>query len=283
MIRQRRDDLDPIDHPEVEDPATRVVIAAGASLLRLDWLTLDLAYRQGIVPGDESRTSYQRLAGALSFTAGPVHGGATAGGDFALGLVDEISAEIYYRPIRWIRLGVGGRYDAPVFDTDSIFVAFWSEPAIEGDLVVELRPLTDLYFGATGYIRDVSFTDEAGDDPDTLGYGGSIYTRLRWRWLRGEVRARLGEGYGGQRLGVTWRFVASVPRYGLDFDFRGTLLSLVEDLPPNERRVSVGYVIGARYEMSREAAILFEFEHNASHAMGQQFRFLALLDLGFWI
>ena len=283
VVRVRRDGLDPEEHREVEEPPTRVVVAAGASLIRLDWMTLDLAYRQGIVPGDESRTSYQRLAGDFTFTAGPVDGGAAAGGDIALGLVDEVSAEVGVRPIRWMRLSLGGRYDAPVFDTDSIFVAFWSEPAVEGELDVELRPLDRLVFGATGYVRDVSvFADDSGD-PSSLGYGGAIYTRLRYRWLMGEVRARLGEGFGGQRVGVVWRIVASIPRAHLGLDFRGTLLGLREDIPPHGNRVSFGYVVGARYQMSPEAAVVFELEHNGSHDLGHQLRFLALLDLGFWL
>jgi hypothetical protein len=283
VIRVRRDELDSTEFLEVEEPATRVVIGAGASLVGLDWLSVDLAFRQGIVPADETVTSFQRLAGVVDFAAGPVHGSAVAGGDLALGLVDEIGAEVSVRPLSWLRLGLGGRYDAPVFDMDSIFVAFWSEPSIEGELVAELMLWRGLRLGASGYIRDVSFLQPEGDDPETLGYGGAVFGRFAWRWLRGELKARLGDGYGGLRLGVIWRMSALIPRYGLGFDFRGTLLGVREDIPPYERRVSLGYVIGARYQMSREAALLLEFEHNASQQLGQQLRFLALLDLRFWL
>lgn len=283
VIRARRDDFDEEQSPEVRDPPTRVVIGAGASLIGLDWLGIDLAYRQGVIPGDEAVTSYQRLAGLVAFEAGPVHGNAIAGGDLALGLVDQIGAEVAVRPLSWLRLGLGGRYDAPVFDTDSIFAVFWAEPSIEGELLAELLLLRGLRLGLSGYVRDVSFLQPEGDDPETLGYGGAVFGRVAWRWLRGEIKARLGHGYGGLRLGVMWRFAALIPRYGLGFDFRGTLLGLREDVAPYERRVSVGYVIGGRYQMSEEAAILLEFEHNASHDRGHQLRFLALLDLGFWL
>ena len=93
----------------------------------------------------------------------------------------------------------------------------------------------------------------------------------------------MGFGYGGRRIGVIGRLVAAPSGRRFSFDLRGIVLGLQEDLEPQRRMISLGYVVGARYQMSRDAAVLFEFEHNGSEALGQQFRVLALLDLGFWI
>lgn len=286
VVRVRRDDIDEGTRSEVQEPLTRVVLAGGASLTGYDWLTADLAFRQGFVPGDQARTSFQRLAGSVGFDAGIVQGGALASGDLALGLVDEISAELAVRPLRWLLVGVGGRYDAPVFDTDSIFAAFWADPAVQGQLRLQVTPMPGLQFGALGLVRRLGLlvgNENDAPDADALRGGGEAYARLRLGRYSGDLRAKLADGHGGRRAGLAARFGALLPGDRVSVDLRGTLLGLRDDLAPNEHRVVLGYVVGARYAMSREASLLFELEHNHSRALGHGLRFLAMLDLGFWI
>lgn len=285
IARQRRDDFASDQFLEIEDTPTRVVIAAGASLMDLDWLSADISFRQGIEPSDDSSTSYQRLAGVVSFNTGRFRGGLQAGGDFALGMLDRLAIELGVRPTSWLRVSLLGQYDAPVFDVHSIFAAFWSEPSIDGELRLEFRPFQRFVVGLSGIVRQTGVQLRGGNisDVDGLRYGGSLYSRLRWRWLMAELRGRVGLGFGGQRIGAIARVLASIPRNPLSFDFRGIIFSTREDLEPEEAIISYGYVVGARYELSDDASILFELEHNASEELGQQFRFLAMLDLGVWI
>jgi hypothetical protein len=285
VLRMRRDDVYAEDFLEFQDPALRVVAAGGLSLIGFDWLDADLAYRQGIVPEDGGRTSYQRLAGTASVTAGMFRGALVAGGDLALNALDEVSLELGVQPLRWLVVSLAGRYDAPVFDTDSIFVAFWSDPALDLELLARFRPINGLELGLLGNVRQAGLDDQSGDvfDADELGYGGEVYGRIRWSWLQGELRGKVGLGFGGRRIGVIGRLVATPRGQRVSFDLRGMVLGLRDDLDPDDHQISVGYVVGARYRVTRDAAILFEFEHNSSDELGQQFRFLTLLDLGVWL
>lgn len=285
VLRVRRDELFAEDYPEFLPPPTRVVVAGGLSLIDFDWVTAEVAYRQGIIPEDGGRSSYQRLAGTASVSAGPFRGGLVAGGDLALGRLDELSLELGVRPVSWLAIGLLGRYDAPVFDIDSIFAAFWSDPSLDFELKFGFRLLPGIELGISGLVRQVGFLAPEGDafDEEGLRYGGQAYGRIRWRWLRAELRGRIGLGYGGRRVGVIGRLVATPSGRWVSIDLRGILLGLREDLQPQQHTITLGYVIGARYQLDRDAALLFEFEHNSSHEMGQQFRFLALLDLGLWI
>ncbi len=285
VLRMRRDDLFPEDYAEFEEPATRFVIAGGASLIDVDWLTVDVAYRQGIVRSEESQTSYQRVAGAASLRAGLFRGGVIAAGDLALAEIDELTVELGVRPSSWLRVDLVGSYDAPVFDTDSIFAAFWSDPALDVSLRLETRLTPGFVLGASGLVRQVGFLS-ATDEPfdvDGLRYGGTAYGRLHRRGLSGEIRGRMSLGYGGRRVGVTAHFAARLPRTPVSLDLRGIVLGLRDDLEPEDHLITLGYVFGARYRLSHDAALIFELEHNASHRLGQQFRFLVLLDLGVWI
>lgn len=285
VLRLRRDGLHADQFPEFEDPALRVVAAAGLSLEGFDWIAADLAYRQGVVPGDGGRTSYLRLAGAASVTAGMFRGALVAGGDLALGALDEVALELGVQPLRWLLVGLAGRYDAPVFDTDSVFVAFWAEPALDLELLVRFRPIGGLELGVLGTVRQAGLAGEGGRvfDADELGYGGELYGRIRWSWLQGELRGRVGLGYGGRRIGVIGRLVATPRGQRFSVDLRGMVLGLRDDLDPEDRQISIGYVVGARYRVTDDAALLFELEHNATDELGQQFRFLTLLDLGVWL
>jgi hypothetical protein len=285
VLRMRRDDLYDEDYLEFQEPALRVVAAGGLSLIGFDFLDVDLAYRQGIVPEDGGRTSYQRLAGTASVSAGMFRGALVAGGDIALARMDEVSLELGVQPLSWLLVSLAGRYDAPVFDTDSIFVAFWSDPSLDLELRLRLRPLSGLELGAVGSVRQAGFLEDGGEvfDAEGLGYGGELYGRIRWSWLQAELRGRVGLGFGGRRVGVIARIVATPRGQRLSFDLRGIVLGLRDDLDPGVRQISLGYVVGARYAMTRDAALLFEFEHNANDEVGQQFRFLTLLDLGVWL
>ena len=149
-----------------------------------------------------------------------------------------------------------------------------------------MAPLRGLRLGGLALVRQAGFLSPGDDselDPESFRFGGEGYARMRSGRYRGELRARLSDGFGGRRVGVDARFVARLPGDRVTLDFRGTLLGLREDIDPEEHAISLGYVAGARYRMSREATILFELEHNYSRDIGQQLRFLALLDLGFWI
>lgn len=285
VLHVRRDELFDDEHTEFLDPPTRVVVAGGLSLIDFDWVTAEVAYRQGIIPGDGGRSSYQRLAGVASVSAGPFRGGLVAGGDLALGRLDELSLELGVRPISWLAISALGRYDAPVFDIDSIFAAFWSDPSLDFELKLGFRLLPALELGLSGLVRQVGFLSPEGDafDEEGLRYGGQAYGRIRWRWLQAELRGRIGLGYGGRRVGVIGRLVATPSGRRMSLDLRGIVLGLRDDLQPADHRITLGYVVGARYQMDRDAALLFEFEHNSSHELGQQFRFLVLLDLGLWI
>lgn len=286
VLLMRRDELREDQHEEFGSPPARVVVGAGASVTDLGWLAVDLAYRQGIVVGDgDSRSSYQRLAGAAAVSRGPFRGELVVSGDFALAALDEVSLELGLRPLSWLRLELAGSYTAPVFDVDSIFAAFWSDPSLDLDLSVEFRPLEALILGVSGQVSQAGFMSLSGEvfDAEGLRGGATVFGALRWRWMLAELRGRLRMGYGGERIGATARFLARLPGQPLAFDFRGTVLALRDDLPPAETDMTLGYVIGARYRLSHDAALLAEFEHNRSEILGQQFRFLVMLDLGVWL
>jgi hypothetical protein len=264
-----------------------VVISGGARLIGLSWLSAEVAYRQGVVPGAELRTSYQRLAGSAAFEVGDyLRGGVLASGDLALGLVNELSAELSVRPWRLLRITAAARYDAPVFDTDSIFVAFWSDPALEGQLRADLTLVPGIVLSGAGLVRQVGFLAPDEDEALSSGalrFGGEGRARLQRGRFLGELRARIADGYGGRRAGADLRLAARLPGDRVTLDVRGTVLGLRQDVTPFDHQVSLGYVVGARYLMTREAALLFELEHNASRLLGQQLRFLVMLDMGFWI
>jgi hypothetical protein len=149
-------------------------------------------------------------------------------------------------------------------------------------LAVELVPHEALRVGGSAIVRDVELfgaSGEAASGSSALRFGGEGYARLRFDRYRGELRGRVSDGFGGRRVGVQGRFSARLPGERVSVDVRGILLGIRPDLQPREHQLSLGYVVGAEYQMSPEAALLFELEHNYGHLSGQQLRFLVLLDL----
>jgi hypothetical protein len=283
VLRQRRDQLDEDAHTEFEHPPTRALIAVGASLHEWDWLTVDLAYREGVVTSGKVRSSYRFLAGSASVAWGPLRGGLRVAGELASQRLTELSADFEIRPWRSLRLRLEGRYDAPFFDVDSIFAAFWADPALEGLLTATLRLWEGLHLGLSGLYRQLGFLAPDGQAFDSEGsrQGGELFGRWQWHWLAAQVRGRFEQGYGGQRLGATARLFARAPVRPFSADLRGTVLRHTEDLAPYQEVLTYGYVVGAHYRVRQNLAVTVELEHNANRLVGQQFRFVAFIDLGF--
>ncbi|ACY16079.1 hypothetical protein [Haliangium ochraceum] len=191
-----------------------------------------------------------------------------------------IEPEVYYR--------------APIFDADSIFNVFATEPYTDLRLTYELQPER---WPARGYVRGWARRYRPADDDEREAasgeyddWAGGAQLGLGYR-PRSEIETRLDlfheDGYGGRRSGgfggLGWQLARNTGVRG-----RVGLVSLDERTPDartNEvftlRDVHLALQAGASHRINAGVLVHVLLEHDLSRYDRDQVRLMALLDLAF--
>jgi hypothetical protein len=183
-------------------------------------------------------------------------------------------------------------YDAPTFDGDSIWNVFAAEP------FNDVRLSYDISLGRwRGYARAFTrfFQNETTTTNGTklpasldagVAYGGSLGARTDFKrgWVR--LDGYYQDGYGGLNAGVD--LAARLALYGdlftgLVAEGRVSYVHFQDDSRTIDHADSFGLEAGLRYSFTKGVTFHVLIEENVNRFYDSQFRFLALLDLSFWL
>ncbi len=185
----------------------------------------------------------------------------------------------------------------PLFDADSIFSVFGFEPMDDVSARIEVSPTDRLSFEADAMVRRYR-SDDASDPKNfnklatSLAPGGGLRARYKWANARLSVRGQGIMGDQGDRIGGDVLYERTLAkRWLLDLrlslwhfeDKLRTQAVQLNNLASNRSATSLGYVLGAGYQLSPEANAMLQFEHDTNRLVGQRFRLMAVVNVRTWL
>lgn len=190
------------------------------------------------------------------------------------------------------------RYSVPTWDGDSIFNVFSAEPFHDmhlsydgqprassgaplriGELAVHARAFARLF--RTGTPRSA----QGSPASETLApaFGGTLGARLTRRLGTVRLEAYGDGGYGGLRTGAELSGRLLLLRNTLGLEGRAMYLYWADDQRENNRSHSLALQAGVRYALVRGVLIHLLAEDNISRFYSTQLRFMAMLDLSYYL
>jgi hypothetical protein len=190
------------------------------------------------------------------------------------------------------------RYSAPTWDGDSIFNVFSAMPYHElklgydgklrkasgellrlGDLALYARAFARLFATATAH----GAPQGAGDSTLSPAFGGSIGARLSRRIGTLRLDAYGDGGYGGVRAGAELSGRLLLLRNTFGLEGRAMYLYWEDDQRESNRSHSGALQAGVRYAIVRGILLHVLAEDNINRFYSTQLRFLATLDLSYYL
>jgi len=252
------------------DEAPTPMVGVGFSVADVKWLDARFAWRRTFTPAsladdlvapDGTRGLStgidQELVSAtvaLRLADGKVTPSAAARYDLGLAQLSDVTAAVSWAITELHTVRAQYIRTVPVFDLDSIFNVFATEPIEDVRLVYEVRPgrYWTLYGRFQGRIFRADDT-AAGTDPDQRtrfgggGAGGATYRRRRFA-LRTDVFGL--DGVGGMRVGgdVDTRTHVVYDRFAIDG--RAYVLYYSDELVPDRKGWSVALQAGGNVRLA---------------------------------
>jgi hypothetical protein len=271
----------------------RLVTVIGAALVTRDlqFANYRLGYRRrfsgGAVDSEHlGLSAHQRIVEGLDVSG-------VANWDLFNGRFERLQATARWRPADFTEVELQYLRLLPSFDADSIFNIFTAFPLNDGNLRWRLYPSEHdrVYLGGmVRFFGNESYAEGTLTAPvDTIveawgGMAGWLHTfGPKGRDGRVSVDVAWQDGYGGRRiLGDAMGVWSIVPR---EWEVEGRLTAVDYDdaVKPERSTFSMGYQLGARYLIERQAAFALIFEHNMNAIQDHQVRLYAMVDLNLWL
>ncbi len=281
------------------DRASTPMVGAGFSLADVRWMDARFAYRRTWTPagladdlvapdgtrGLSTGVDQEFVSGtvALNLLRGRLMPTAALRYNLGASVLDNTSAALIWAmtPIHTVR----AQYirTIPIFDLDSIFNVFATEPIEDVRVVYEVRPSPEftLYGRFQGRVFRADKTAELGTRPDQrVSFGGGGGIGAAWRKRRFAARADLYGlgGYGGARIGgdLDTRTHLVYDRFALDA--RAYAVGYRDELVSGRRGYSVALQAGGNLRIAHGIYFNVVGEQMVTSFYRSAFRALGILS-----
>lgn len=291
MWRGDRAGLDAAAYTPFQQAAVAPVVALAAESAGLPWMNARVTYRRVDNTGDattnpfasairapytfsERRLSQERLGAGADATLRDV-GTARAGLVYDLhgAQLGDVYAGVETRPTKRLALSTDVDHARPLFDGDSIWSFFVTEPTttlgLRGSFEATRRWALSLGTSLRSLHAAEGTWVNAGGIASARYHSGATSLGARATGEGGQAGERSGGELFAEQPFLT-RFVAQG---------RASVFSWDDRVRPTRSTTSYGYVAGLGYLFGRGSRAQTEWEHSGNRLVGQRFRLLFLLSL----